>query len=416
MKKDGINALLSLAILIVIWKYYQWKSNGSADIPLQDFTFFFCIVAAMILQTISSIISKYIMNGIEDSIKLDTNYAKLASRYPNGLIEYNNAFADAKNISKLKKADKSLDILTATLPVVKECILHNSTMHINDEDTLYMLPDEIKAQYCNLFGIHKGSNIYNQLNIRVNSWEIKDNEFYIHTMRTTYFDSLVTNRAMDFIWDNGLSIRDKYQYGPFVPSLLDSPLSNHLGFNGFIVSSDGYIPIVKRNRNVSIGKSTYGNSIGASLKAKYSLLDDSKLTVEGLRNGIIQEIHDELKIDLSYLESFDTSKHIIAAYRDMVEGGKPQLLFYYPVNMTFTEIKENFKKKLEKKKQETKSNKWNKELKELEDGSKLKWIKEKKLYSIAISSDRIIYEGKSYQMMPSASASFAMLIEWMETR
>ena len=75
------------------------------------------------------------------------------------------------------------------------------------------------------------------------------------------------------LWKAGKTVftRDVYEYGPFLPKLRDEVLSNHLGFNGFVESKDGYIPFIKRNRAVSIGKSTYGNSIGASLKTKYAL-------------------------------------------------------------------------------------------------------------------------------------------------
>ena len=58
--------------------------------------------------------------------------------------------------------------------------------------------------------------------------------------------------------------------------LREEKLSNHLGFKGVVESVDGYIPFIKRNDTVSIGKSTYGDSIGALLKTKYAL-DEKKI-------------------------------------------------------------------------------------------------------------------------------------------
>ena len=127
--------------------------------------------------------------------------------------------------------------------------------------------------------------------------------------------------------------------------LSKSSLSNHLGFNGFIISSDGMIPFVKRNSIVSIGKRTYGDSIGASLKAKYGLDSQGRFTLAGLQNSILKEIKDELKIGATDIE-FSVEKNMIAAYRDLVEGGKPQFLFAAKVNRTHNEITQEFIKQV----------------------------------------------------------------------
>lgn len=62
----------------------------------------------------------------------------------------------------------------------------------------------------------------------------------------------------------------------------------------------------------------------------------------GLRNGILQNIENELKIPKEYLEDFSIKNHIIAAYRDMVEGGKPQLLFFIRSSWDKDSIMQNF--------------------------------------------------------------------------
>ena len=79
-----------------------------------------------------------------------------------------------------------------------------------------------------------------------------------------------------------------------------SVLSNHIGFNGFIESSDCYIGFIYRGKDVSIGKATWATSIGASLKAKYALDQHFTFSVERLYKGILSEIEDELKIKNSH--------------------------------------------------------------------------------------------------------------------
>ena len=58
---------------------------------------------------------------------------------------------------------------------------------------------------------------------------------------------------------------------------------------------------------------------------------------------ILSEITNELKIKKEELEEeFSVRKHLIAAYRDIVEGGKPQLLFYVRSSLTKERIEQNF--------------------------------------------------------------------------
>mgnify|MGYP000031354270 FL=1 len=69
------------------------------------------------------------------------------------------------------------------------------------------------------------------------------------------------------------------------------------------------------------------------MKVKYALDETYTFTIDGLENGIIEEIKDELGIEKDTLEAVQNTSglkyvQLIAAYRDMLEGGKPQLLFY----------------------------------------------------------------------------------------
>lgn len=404
IRYDGITA--SIAAMVILVVFFKKSLVDNQQITIIDWTMFTSIVFALVLNSFSKILKKILMNRLEDSAKLTRDYEKLTSKYEKNkinMIVYNNAFASQDNLRKLRRNQE----LQICIPVICECKLKDYTIDIKDLASRYKLPDIVQEHFDELITAHSTSKVYNQLNIRVDDWKYENKKFIIKTSRTTYFDSLVTNRAMDFRWSNGLTIREQFEFGPYINTLKESCLSNHLGFNGFVKSSDNYIMFVKRGKKISIGKGTYGNSVNASLKTKYALNNDGEFTKSGLINGILHEINDELKIPKSALEEFSINKHLIAAYRDILEGGKPQLLFFIHSHWNKKKIEENFF--IEKKKVKKRS-----KLELLEDGDKFLWIPLKEIKQMCIMPDMIIHQGKSYQMMPSATASIVMLIEYLK--
>ena len=186
-------------------------------------------------------------------------------------------------------------------------------------------------------------------------------------------------------------------------SLMDSLLSNHLGFNGWVESADGWFPMVMRGKSVSVGKNTLGNSVNASLKTAYALEEELVLDTEGIERAMIFEIRDELKISP---EDLDEGPEIIAAYRDLVEGGKPQLLFHINCRLTKDEIDRNFRANVMPKDEEDM----------VVDGRQLLWINRKMLEKLYITADSIVVEGVKYSMTPSHVAALALLVEYLGCR
>ena len=228
---------------------------------------------------------------------------------------------------------------------------------------------------------------------------------------------------MDYSLTDGISVRELLECGPMVHSLKNSSLSNHLGFNGFVESSDGSIMLVYRKKNVSIAKRTYSDSVGASLKVKYALDETYTFTIDGLENGIIEEIKDELGIEKDTLEAVQNTSglkyvQLIAAYRDMLEGGKPQLLFYAKTSMSQGEIEAAFYERNNQIKKAPGQYGSDADKKEMEtDGDKLVWISVRELPDWDVYSDgiRCRKNGKEeyLKMVPSASACVEMLKEYM---
>ena len=404
VKTGGIQSII--AIIVVSWQVvkYIWR-HPFKNKPLEDFfdlSFFVTIMTTFLLTILTKLISNAVLNILEDDVKLTRDYDRLVKSYIAPLYEFNNQNADVSNLRKLNSIKKNKNSIYK-FPVIKDFELINSTIEIEDSDNMYELPDFVKQNYVELLNSHETSDVFNQLNVRIKDWMKKGNIFVIKCERTSYFNSLVTNRAMDFKLNNGLSIREAIEYGPFIKNLKDSNLSNHLGFNGFVESSDGFIPFIKRSKNLSIGKRTYGNSIGASLKTKYALNDKKKITVEQLNTAIKKEIHDELGLEMKDIDSsVNINNYFYAAYRDIVEGGKPQLFFYLKMTLTKNEMIKSFQKMVKEKDSK----------KTLRiDGTKIVWINKDDLKKVALCSDMMICKNKKYRMMPSAAACVGFAID-----
>jgi hypothetical protein len=387
-KSYTIYILLSLVFFVFLIIAVISKKLNATDVI--EFSAFSAVLLESALVALSNTLCKRLLNKIEDPSKLITEYDNLINIYKSSESEM-------------------IDGDDGKIPVVFVSWLYNKTIEIIDDPNVeYRLPYMVSRYYEQLFAAHQTSNIYNNINIRVLDWSVSDNKFIIKTGRTTYYDSLVTNRAMDLIFEKGMSVRQLYECGPMLRPLSLSKLSNHLGFNGFVESSDAKIALVFRQDNISIGKRTWGDSIGASLKTKYAL-ENYSFTLAGLNRAIVSEINDELEITNEKISQFK----ILAAYRDLVEGGKPQLLFYCLSSLSKDEINKKFSQKNQTIKERKRKAKDLREQQEIEmetDGEKIQWIDKNDIKNnIEIRSDRIIHNGKTFFMMPSASACVALL-------
>lgn len=395
-----ITAIVFLFLLIAVFL----KKLQLVDII--EFSTFSAVLLEGTLISLSKILCKHLLNKVEDPSKLNYNFDQIVSTY-----------GSSKDSMIIGSDDNCI-------PVVFESWLYDKKIIINDDPLeRYVLPEMASRYYEKLFSAHITSNIYNNINIRVLDWKTDDDRFIIDTGRTTYYESMVTNRAMDYEVEKGISIRQLYECGPVIMPLSLSKLSNHLGFNGFVESSDNKFAFVLRQDNVSIGKRTYGDSIEASLKSKYAL-KNNKFELSGLEDGILHEINDELKIQSEHIVDIVDGKNsfkkviILAAYRDLVEGGKPQLLIYCKSNQKENEITDKFKSLQQKTKDRTKSASQRREKQEIEmetDGNELVWISKEDIISgkVKVYSDRMEHKSKKYPMMPSASACLVMLRDYL---
>ena len=333
---NNIQTLILVIILIITINY------GVGFKDLLDHEILLTAALFMISSIIAKIISHIIKKRIEDRNKLIDEYVKVSKCYIrnnekmihfDSNVVYANGYEDGIIDDRItQKQSDNYNIV----PVTSLCFRKIKDKPFNFKYKLskkseYQLPERLLDYTGELRKAHEKSNIAtNNTTIRLDKLDTKANTVTINYSYTTYLDTLFTNRAMDYKLSNGLTVREMFEPGPFMKSLEESDLSNHIGFNGFIELSDGKIVFVQRKDDLSSNKNKWQPSISGSLKAARCLNNDKLLTNEGISNAIRGEIIDELKIkDSKLIDNIDFSKDIFAYYRDMLEGGKPHFLFYH---------------------------------------------------------------------------------------
>lgn len=407
IKNNGIVFVLSLVWLFAIYINHSIAlQNGNQDTKTRfiDYSFFTTIIFTVVLYGTAELLKYWFMNRMEDKLKLTENYNSLLKKYE----------ADSTKWYYSESGQMELPEILCSDLYGKRILIEY------DPDSVYKLPEVLNEFRRELFLAHDTSNVYNQLNLRVKDWKTEGDVFRIKTEKTTYYASLLTNRVMDFELDNGLSVRELIAYGPFILPLSESQLSNHLGFHCFLISKDNYVPFVYRSEHISVGKRTLGVGVQASLKVKYALADSRTLKNDPIREAVIGEIVDELKIPAERLRTGKDELEVIAAYRDMVEGGKPQLIVYCRSDWSKEEIDHNFREKIKEKRKNGKQKRNAasssmipaKEIEEQEDGDKLKWIplyskgsSEPGFDSLVVTADTLKLREKKAAILPSTAIS-----------
>ena len=364
LRKNKIENTISIVLSIIIICFILsiiginstlWKSIISDAWKEILITAFSIVCAACITIFIHRVI-RLTMNKVEDAVKLNPDYEELVQGYKCSIQNFLPVQSNRYKIEKLKRKTFSY------FDQEKRCIIPEEFIFIkrrgeklvlqirDDKEKFYQMPDILLSHFDENMSAHECSYIYNSILLRVDDCLTckEANSICLFTSRTTYFDSLSTNRAVDYTWDNGLSIRRLYTFNGGILPLRDMPLSNHLGVNGIVKTKDDYIVCIHRSDKASIGKGTYSVSIGAAVQAVTAVNNDGDFTRSGLTYAIQSIIEEEL--DLLLKEYYFTLEdNVIAFYRDWVEGGKPQLLFYVDCILTAEKLKERFRiKKINK--------------------------------------------------------------------
>lgn len=210
----------------------------------------------------------------------------------------------------------------------------------------FELDDFILENYSTIIQAHTNSKKINGETIRLDDFKINEKEkkaiFYLS--RSTYLNHLVTNRAIDFVLFDNLSLRHIYEYGPKLNSIANSKMSNHIGINGLVFLSDGNILVPRRKKNSTISKNKITSSIATKLDQP--LTGGKKVTRNHLLyQNIINSLSARLKMKLEDLHTENVDVKFLGFGQSLYEAGKPQ--FYYSVVLKDIDTKKYYELNLD---------------------------------------------------------------------
>lgn len=435
-----LGSIIVLLLIFIIKLIYKSINHKNFDFKsflssLVDVKTLVTIVLVFFLTGLADVIIYLIEPKLEDLMKLTTDYNYLVRNYGkfSNLLNYTNKddyyeLGRKKTASKAENFDTNINCYEGNkdeyyFPITDVISLYDKEVIINfdfENASIYKQPDWVKAHRDALFEAHSYSDIYNQQIFRVDNIIHNSNKFDMYLSKTTYLDSLITNRACDYEI-NGVSVRKIYEPGPLLHDLKDSLLSNHLGFNGMVETADHKFVFIKRHNSVSIGKDKWQTAIGASLKTKFALTLNKEITKESIKDAMIYEMIDEFC--LQYLdnygnikdqmeESFSFEKNVLFYYRDLVEAGKPQFMFYYQIPLASYEISNALSKGYK----QSKKNKNRFESSNTIDGHESLFIDIDELNKLYLTPDGFVYDNKFYPSVPSSVATIVMTINYLNSK
>ncbi len=210
-------------------------------------------------------------------------------------------------------------------------------------ERMFRLNNMLETLFLKIFRAHRGCFLRNYPTLRLADFAVRPvgdgaTELRFETMRSTYFNHLVTNRAMDFVIDDVVSVRSLFEYGPLLKPLRTSDLSNHIGINAIVYLSDGTMLYKQRSGTATISKGMLTSSIAMKIDLDEPArpLSAYDLLVAPVRQGLIDRlgIYDKRTSTPGRRQPLPLDEmdiYLLGVGRNVYEGGKPHL--YYAVYM-----------------------------------------------------------------------------------
>lgn len=291
----------------------------------------FGAIVGFLFSTLLLYIFKLIGGMLEDLLKINYDTNELAQLY-SGRPDYKKT---------LHLGDSEVSFVYA-----HEFVNDGEPLCVVDHpDKSFELDGFIEGNFEQLFSAHSNSTKINFDTIRLDDFDHDTRTF--HLSRSTYYNHLVTNRAVDFCLFDDVSLRDLYEYGPQLTALSESKMSNHIGINALVFLSDGGLLIPRRKNDSTISKNKITSSIAIMLSFPEKNTSDTKhavITAEYLlRGNIIKNLSDRTKILPSALDENYIDVDFLGFGRNIYEGGKPQ--FYYAVHLNNIDTAEYYRQR-----------------------------------------------------------------------
>ena len=296
----------------------------------------------VLLSSVVVYIFKIIIGRFEDMLKINYDTDALLKIYEKKMDDGRNGYE--KHIELTDKTTKKFaydDVLVVcdpSLPFKAE----------DHPEKMYELDQFVTENYEHIFAAHSGSAKGNYDTVRMDDFDPVTNTFYLS--RSTYFNHLVTNRAVDYELFEGISLRHMYEFGPRLNPLSQSKMSNHIGINALVFLSDGRLLIPQRKADSTISKNKVTSSIAVMLTVPKEYENEPKkavITTEYLlRDNIIKNLSDRVKLLGKDIDESQTDVRFLGFGRNIYEGGKPQMYFAVKLNdintQRYFELREDY--------------------------------------------------------------------------
>ncbi|MBD5131268.1 MAG: hypothetical protein HDT28_01545 [Clostridiales bacterium] len=209
----------------------------------------------------------------------------------------------------------------------------------------FELDSVLQNNFAAIMQAHSASFIANPMMIRLDDYKKdEDGKVRLFTSRTAFYNDLVTNRAMDYKFNDDMSVREIYESGRYLSPLGESKMSNHIGFGALVFYGDSMI-VAHRGGNATLSKNKFTAALAFGfaeddLRKVHTPVPDPAtpcerfptLSTDDLFTGIllvrladilnmpilrIKELHESGKIKI----------HTLGFGQLVYTGGKPQFYF-----------------------------------------------------------------------------------------
>ena len=362
--------LLGFVLIFIFWRVINSDDDvlpTILDILKGD------VAVSVFIAGLLSILAKHLImmveSALEESLKTEDNHHKIIYKYDghhsesvdltknyydklgNYMAVHNAADSVPKNpikdvhSSEYKKLDEEIGLYrdhgVLRLPTVNiyTNIIGDCRVRFDDSLTDGEIPSFIINNAGSIFKAHKHSRTTNNVTVRLKDISLDGETLTLRTERSNYYRMLLTNRCMDYELENGMTVRNLFEYKKAVTPLTDSKMSNQIGINGVILTRDGYLLIEKRDRKKTTWKNKFAQPISLALKED-DLCEKGKHTVgdsvEEANERMFAVIKKTMKSNFGLTENdYDPlcfEKNFLGVARDLLEGGKPNLYFSVTVN------------------------------------------------------------------------------------
>lgn len=272
-----------------------------------------------------TLFEKLINRQIEEKIKLNGNYKEQIDRY--------------------KKENIYVSASGKKYPLVEICPQINSVTATISEIATYQLDPIIVKYMTELMNAHKTSRFKNKTIYRLDTYEYDGSNLSINISRSDDYYTLLTNRVMDFELHDHITVREVFEPGPKLHSFENSKLCNGFGFNFIVQTRDGFYSMVKKTNKNPTNKFKYSH-FSSSLDTHFN--DNDKEYIGRLKqltyNALITNFNYVKNDDNQFLYQTVEEKDIeyIGLFRNLIEGGKPELCYIVHLDKSKDELIQQF--------------------------------------------------------------------------